>query len=244
MIKTVRAAGFAAAAFLVASVAGWGGPLQAGQGTMVQGTSSYYDHMSADVGVSDFGLNEVDSTTDAKVSVADGHSQTTPSADGAETHFVQLANHLVGIADAVLPRPRALPELVEVYAGVDTDEREQDCLASAVYFEARGEPIEGQLAVAEVVLNRAASGRYPATICEVVTQPWQFSFVNATGRIPSADRSSNAWRKAVAVARIAQRGASRLLPQDVLWYHAEYVAPSWGRRLARNTKIGLHIFYS
>ena len=125
-----------------------------------------------------------------------------------------------------------------------TVDAEQDCLASAVYFEARGEPIEGQLAVAEVVLNRVASAKYPDTICEVVVQPWQFSFVNRTGRIPAADRSSEAWRKAVAVARIAQAGTADAVGSDVLWYHADYVSPSWGRRLARQDKIGLHIFYS
>ncbi len=126
----------------------------------------------------------------------------------------------------------------------ETTDAEQDCLASAVYFEARGEPLQGQLAVADVVLNRAASGRYPATICGVVLQPWQFSFVNRTGRIPNADRSSEAWRKAVAVARIAQAGTARAVAPDVLWYHADYVSPSWGRRLACQDKIGLHIFYS
>jgi hypothetical protein len=234
MIKTVRAAGFAAAAFLVAAFAGFGDPLQAGQGDAVPSTSSFYDHMSADAGISDIGLNEVEVGAEAA----------TAETASVEDRAVQLANHLVGLADAVLPRPRALPELIEAYAGLETDDFQQDCLAAAVYFEARGEPIEGQLAVAEVVLNRTLSGRYPPSICDVVTQPWQFSFVNATGRIPAADRSSDAWRRAVAVARIAERGASRLLPKDVLWYHADYVAPDWGRRLARNTKIGLHIFYS
>jgi hypothetical protein len=236
MIRTVRAAGFAAAALLVTAVAGWGGPLQAGQSD-APSASSYYDHMSAGGEMSDLGLNDVDAGNAAAVAEV-------AEAPAGETRFAQLANHLVGLADAVLPRPRALPELVEAYAGVDTEDRSEDCLASAVYFEARGEPIEGQLAVAEVVLNRAASGRYPADICGVVEQPWQFSFVNATGRIPPANRSSDAWRRAVAIARIAERGATRLLPNDVLWYHADYVNPSWGRRLARNTKIGLHIFYS
>ena len=141
----------------------------------------------------------------------------------------------------------ALPTLEEQVAanvGTETADAQQDCLASAVYFEARGEPIEGQLAVADVVLNRVASSRYPDTICEVVEQPWQFSFVNRTGSIPQADRSSEAWRKAVAVARIAQAGTARAVDSNVLWYHAEYVAPSWGTRLARQDKIGLHIFYS
>ncbi|HEY0012672.1 MAG TPA: cell wall hydrolase [Allosphingosinicella sp.] len=137
-----------------------------------------------------------------------------------------------------------LEQQVAAAARVETDDEEQDCLASAVYFEARGEQLQGQLAVAGVVLNRVASSRYPDTICEVVEQPWQFSFVNATGRIPEADRSSAAWQNAVAIARIAQAGTARAVDSDVLWYHAEYVSPSWGRRLARQDKIGLHIFYS
>src|SRR3954464_11035076 len=78
---------------------------------------------------------------------------------------------------------------------------EQDCLAKAVYFESRGEPIEGQLAVAEVVMNRAASGRYPTSLCEVITQKAQFSFIR-NGRFPTPDETSPAWRKAVAIAEI------------------------------------------
>lgn len=150
---------------------------------------------------------------------------------------------LVPVAEAA-PVLGSLEAQVSMQARTDTDDRQQDCLASAVYFEARGEPLEGQLAVAEVVLNRVASKRYPDTICKVVEQPWQFSFVNATGRIPNANRSSEAWRKSVAIARIAQAGTANAVENDVLWYHADYVSPSWGRRLARQDKIGLHIFYS
>ena len=125
---------------------------------------------------------------------------------------------------------------------METRGAEEDCLANAVYFEARGETLEGQLAVAEVVLNRARSGRYPTTWCGVVTQRAQFSFVRS-GVIPRADRSTEAWRRAVAIARIAQQGSTRLLEPNVLWYHANYVSPSWGRRLARSSVIGAHIFY-
>ena len=137
-----------------------------------------------------------------------------------------------------------LEQQVASAARVETDSQEQDCLASAVYFESRGEPLKGQLAVADVVLNRVASERYPDTICEVVEQPMQFSFVNRTGHIPNADRTSEAWSRAVAIARIALAGTARAVDSDVLWYHADYVSPSWGRRLARQDKIGLHIFYS
>lgn len=144
---------------------------------------------------------------------------------------------------APAPPPR-LDELVSKFETDSTADREQDCLASAVYFESRGEPIEGQLAVAEVVMNRAASGHFPADLCEVITQHAQFSFVH-NGRMPMADRASEAWRKAVAIAHIAEdKLAQAEVASSVLWYHATYVSPSWGKRLTRETQIGLHIFYS
>lgn len=154
----------------------------------------------------------------------------------------------LGLNEAVpeaepVPALPPLSTLVARKATSETANAEQDCLASAVYFEARGESLEGQLAVAEVVLNRTRSGRYPDGVCAVVRQPAQFSFVRR-GAIPRADRTSTAWRRAVAVARIAERGEPRLLAEGVLWYHAHYVSPSWGRRLARTTRIGAHIFYS
>lgn len=121
---------------------------------------------------------------------------------------------------------------------------QEECIAIAVYHEARGEPLDGQLAVAEVIMNRAASGRYPASWCAVVKQPWQFSFVNPrTGRMPGVNKSSASWAYAQAITRIAVGFAADALPGDVLWYHADYVAPSWGRRLAKVEKIGAHIFY-
>ncbi|WP_344709089.1 cell wall hydrolase [Sphingomonas humi] len=121
---------------------------------------------------------------------------------------------------------------------------QEECIAIAVYHESRGEPLDGQLAVAEVIMNRAASGRYPASWCDVVKQPWQFSFVNPrTGHMPSVDRASTSWAYAQAITRIAVGNFADALPADVLWYHADYVAPSWGRRLAKVEKIGAHIFY-
>jgi spore germination cell wall hydrolase CwlJ-like protein len=119
---------------------------------------------------------------------------------------------------------------------------EANCIAVAVYHEARGENLEGQLAVAKVIMNRAASGRYPTSWCGVVKQPWQFSFVRQ-GRFPSVDQGSAAWRKALGVTRLAVANAVQSVPADTLWYHADYVAPSWGRRLTRVDKIGAHIFY-
>jgi spore germination cell wall hydrolase CwlJ-like protein len=135
-----------------------------------------------------------------------------------------------------------LNALVDRYSTGSALSDEGNCLATAVYFEARGETVEGQLAVARVVMNRAASGRYPSSWCATVKQPWQFSFVR-NGQFPSVDANCDAWRKAQAIARLAMSNAVPSVSNDVLWYHANYVAPSWGRRLTRVSQIGAHIFY-
>jgi N-acetylmuramoyl-L-alanine amidase len=134
--------------------------------------------------------------------------------------------------------------LVDRYSAGETLGGEANCLATAVYFEARGERLEGQLAVAKVVMNRAASGKYPSNWCGVVKQPWQFSFVNPhSGQFPAIDVGSRAWAKAQGIARLAMANVIPSVSEDVLWYHATYVAPSWGRRLNLAQKIGTHIFY-
>ena len=138
---------------------------------------------------------------------------------------------------------RSLAALTAENAATATAGADHECLAVAVYFEARGETLDGQLAVAEVVLNRSRSGQYPADVCAVVKQKAQFSFVR-NGQFPTADRASSAWKKAVAVAKVAQDKLVTKLPRNVLFYHADYVAPSWGKRLTRQAKIGTHIFYS
>jgi len=134
--------------------------------------------------------------------------------------------------------------LVDKFAAGEPLNDEANCVAVAVYHEARGESLEGQLAVAKVIMNRARSGKYPTSWCGVVKQPWQFSFVNPrSGYMPSVDQSSASWRKALGVTRLAVANAVQTVPEDCLWYHADYVAPSWGRRLTRVEKIGAHIFY-
>lgn len=120
---------------------------------------------------------------------------------------------------------------------------ETNCLANAVYFEARGESLEGQLAVARVVINRASSGRYPPDWCSVVKQPYQFSFVRH-GEFPQADTNSDAWRKAEAVAELAAANIVPSVGPNVLWYHADYVAPAWRHNLQEVQQIGAHIFYA
>jgi hypothetical protein len=132
--------------------------------------------------------------------------------------------------------------LVQKFATNAPLDEQTNCLATAVYFEARGESVEGQLAVARVVMNRAASGRYPPDWCSVVKQPAQFSFVR-NGQFPQADTNCEAWRKAEAVAELAAANVVPSVSSDVLWYHADYVAPAWRRNLQEVEKIGAHIFY-
>jgi spore germination cell wall hydrolase CwlJ-like protein len=143
---------------------------------------------------------------------------------------------------ATTASPPPLSQLVEANRGSQELDAERECIATAVYFEARGEPIEGQLAVAQVVLNRAVSGKFPRSACEVVKQKAQFSFVR-WGNVPAAKKASEAWSKAVAITQIAWNRLMQGLDPSVLWYHATSVAPSWGRRLTRVAQIGAHIFY-
>jgi spore germination cell wall hydrolase CwlJ-like protein len=138
---------------------------------------------------------------------------------------------------------RPLKDLVLSFVDFGNQDAEQLCLAKAVYFEARSESLEGQLAVAEVVLNRARSGVYPPSVCGVVTQHAQFSFIRA-GRFPAPNTASDAWHRALAIAEIASKHLATEVAANVLWYHADYVAPAWGRQRTRVAQIGAHIFYS
>ena len=133
----------------------------------------------------------------------------------------------------------SLAELVsETQRPVDLDP-ELRCLAGAVYFESRGESLVGQLAVAHVVLNRAQSGRFPKSLCGVVHQKSQFSFVRG-GKMP-AIRNGSQWNNAVAIAQIARDGIWKNHAPGALFFHARYVSPGW--RKTRIAQIDNHIFY-
>jgi spore germination cell wall hydrolase CwlJ-like protein len=116
-------------------------------------------------------------------------------------------------------------------------DRQLGCLANAVYFEARGEPLEGQLAVAQTIINRVESGRYASTICAVIAQRGQFGFGRAKARRDGMD-----WDTAVAIARIASHDMWDDVAAGAMNFHANWVRPGWDRddRIAR---IGNHIFY-
>lgn len=140
------------------------------------------------------------------------------------------------------PKRLSLVELVDDHLdSASVTDSEHECLAGAIYFESKGEPLEGQLAVAEVVINRAQSGKYPKTLCGVVKQRHQFSFVRG-GRFPPIQKASAAWRKAVAIAHIALRDLADSRASNALFFHAKYVRPGW-RGLTRVASVGNHIFY-
>ena len=139
-------------------------------------------------------------------------------------------------------RAESLPALVAAMPADNALSGDLLCLAQAVYFEARGEPLSGQLAVARVVINRTASGQFPDDYCSVVKQRGQFSFVRG-GHIPSPNMSSAAWQRAHAVARIAHQDLWESEVGDSLYFHATHVRPRWAGRLATVARIDSHVFY-
>jgi N-acetylmuramoyl-L-alanine amidase len=133
-----------------------------------------------------------------------------------------------------------LAELAAVQSQPDELSRQMHCLAGAIYFEARGEPLKGQLAVGRVIVERASSGQFPQSYCGVVFQPSQFSFVRGE-RMPAIRYASQAWRDAVAIAQIAHAGSWDSPVEGAMFFHASRVSPGW--RLKRLARIGNHVFY-
>lgn len=136
----------------------------------------------------------------------------------------------------------AYPSLAAAVAAQSThdgDDEALQCLAGAIYFETRGEPLSGQLAVAEVILNRAKSGRFPSDVCDVITERGQFGFVRG-GRIPSINEDSKAYRTAVAVAKVALNDAWDDQAGPALYFNRGRPPASGLKKVA---SIGNHIFW-
>jgi spore germination cell wall hydrolase CwlJ-like protein len=124
------------------------------------------------------------------------------------------------------------------------------CLAENVYFEARGEPRAGQVAVAEVTLNRVASPYFPDTICEVVHEarwdPIRQRMVAAfswTELDETRAPRGPAWREAMTAATAVYEGAHTPVVPGALYYHATSIKPRWARTKKSVAKIGNHVFY-
>ncbi len=145
-------------------------------------------------------------------------------------------------AQAVLTEAGSLADLVGMVDAETALTEEMRCLAGAVYFEARGEPLAGQLAVAQVIINRSEDNRFPRSYCGVVAQPGQFSFMRGS-RMPAIRTGTTAWSRAVAIAEIADKGLWESEAGDAVFFHAKYVRPSWSHRKTRLAQIDTHIFY-
>lgn len=143
--------------------------------------------------------------------------------------------------DLAISRGASLGETVAKLRRSEAGSRELECLAAGVYFESKSEPLAGQLAVGQVIANRADSrGRFPSSYCGVLTQRGQFSFVRG-GRWPSVNKNSLQWKNAVAVARIVDADLHASNVGKALFFHARRVSPGW--RLTRVAAVGNHVFY-
>ncbi len=127
--------------------------------------------------------------------------------------------------------------------------REIECLALNIYFEARGEPVVGQLAVSHVVMNRVASARFPGTVCDVIQQGgalrrYRCQFSWWCDGLSDQPRNRRLWEKSTELALQVYWGKTVDPTEGALWYHADYVKPAWRTDFERGPKIGRHIFYS
>ena len=125
--------------------------------------------------------------------------------------------------------------------------RELKCLSEALYFEARGEQIEGQIAVADVIINRKNSNQFPSTICGVVSEgapkrhACQFSY-NCDGKLELI-YDKKTYRRIVKLASMILNGAFSDVTDGATFFHASEVSPSWSKKFKKTRKIGRHIFY-
>lgn len=152
----------------------------------------------------------------------------------------EVAQPLAPLSDSDDMRADSLAALVDAHGEPEDLDDDMKCLAGAVYFEAKGESLEGQLAVARVVINRAKSGRFASSLCGVVYQPGQFSFVRGRG-MPAIPMASRDWHEAVAIAQIAMKDGWSSKAEGALFFHARRVSPGWGK--PKLAAIDNHIFY-
>ena len=134
-----------------------------------------------------------------------------------------------------------LSSMVSQLRAADAGSRELECLATGIYFESKSEPLAGQLAVGQVIANRAHSGnRFPPSYCGVLFQRGQFSFVHGRS-LPSVSHSNRQWQTAVAIAKIVDQNLKDSVIGNALFFHARYVSPGW--HMKRVASIGNHVFY-
>lgn len=162
--------------------------------------------------------------------------------DGALRRFVAADVAPGALADVAYSR--------QWLAGLDVppmDDAGLKCLSEALYFEARGESVKGQFAVAEVILNRVASPAYPDDVCAVITQgtgrKYQCQFTYTCDGHPEKIREPDAFEQVSKVAYVSLKGVAEPLTDGATHYHTKHVSPSWARKFPRTATIGVHHFY-
>jgi spore germination cell wall hydrolase CwlJ-like protein len=167
--------------------------------------------------------------------------------DGGAAPLPVTMSSKLAYARADLP-PTTFDSTVTATPTAAVSDKQMWCMATAIYFEARGESYRGQVAVGQVVMNRVKHPLYPDTICAVVFQnqnmrnACQFSF--ACDGIPERVTDKKAWAQAMKIAQDVV-GGTDYLPEvgKATHYHATYVYPHWAPRMKKVTKIGMHVFY-
>jgi hypothetical protein len=152
--------------------------------------------------------------------------------------------HLLLLPILLLAAPQA-----DAATGQDRADIERHCLALNIYFEARGEPLLGKIAVGHVVLNRMRDRRFPESVCDVVKQGgyqvrYRCQFTWWCDGRSDRPRNRHAWRDSVHIASLIYGQALPDPTGGALWYHADYVDPKWSRALMIRAKLGAHIFYT
>jgi spore germination cell wall hydrolase CwlJ-like protein len=137
------------------------------------------------------------------------------------------------------PAPSLATLVANHNQNIDNLDRDTECMAKVVHHEAANQPLAGQLAVAEVIVNRVHSGRFAATPCAVANQRGQF-FHTDSYHVPL---TSPRWRTAVAIARIAETGEAPAAAPGALFFHASYARTDWSSRRAFVAQIAGQMFY-
>ena len=162
------------------------------------------------------------------------------SPDSIQDKFGQRYRDLAALENYATFEPRHFEQAEKAQA-------EQDCLSTAIYYEARGETTLGQIAVAEVIMNRVSDYRYPNSVCEVVYQGserstgCQFSFT-CDGAMRKAPKGK-LWKRAQTVSAHVLMHLNKPLTGTATHYHTDYVDPVWNKHLVQTKTIGTHIFY-
>ena len=236
MRRKFRATAFAVAAFSFFAFTSFVEPTIASEAPAAPGIS-YSEHAAMGLPAVELGLNPSEEAAQPLVDA----DATAPVAIHAFAPALPAQDETPAAPEPADQRDgRTLAQLVADYSATETPDEQTDCLARAVYYESKGEPLSGQLTVAEVIINRAESGRFASTLCGVVRQRGQFSFVRG-GHIPTPPQASRDWRTAVAIAQIATRDLADGAAPRALFFHARHVNPRW--RLTRVAAVGNHIFY-